>query len=103
MLCLWLPPTSADFTHVISLGPNDLFQAFEAVARFALGGAGYQDPVDSELLFAIDPVTGLPVLDDSGQPVPNFEPVIEVRLTHSRLVRASARIRLQARAACCSP
>lgn len=82
--CAWCwPPHPAGYTHVISLGINDLFVAAEAIERYAIGGAGYQDPVDFELVFKLvfktDLVTGFPVLDDTGLPVPTFEPAVEVR------------------------
>eukprot|EP00752_Nemacystus_decipiens_P008408 g7518.t1 len=71
------PVDTLDYTHVIFLGNNDLFQAAEAILRYAAGGAGYQDPVAFDLVFQTDNVTGLPVLDDNGQPIPNFEPAVE--------------------------
>lgn len=82
-LCLLVFLSSSDYTHIISLGTNDLFQAAEAITRYAIGGGGYVDPVDFELLFQINNVTGFPVLDDTGLPVPNFEPVVEVRFARS--------------------
>ncbi len=50
----------------------------DAITRYSLGGAGYQDPVDFDKVFEVDPVTGIPVLDDDGLPVPTFQPMVEV-------------------------
>lgn len=41
----------ADYTHVVTFGPNDLSQAAEAMQRWALGGTGYEDPIPFDALF----------------------------------------------------
>lgn len=72
-----------DYTHVILIGNNDLLRASEAITRYALGGAGYQDPVDFDMVFEVDAATGFPAVDDNGLPVPNFAPVVEVKCVRS--------------------
>eukprot|EP00903_Cladosiphon_okamuranus_P016937 g15612.t1 len=71
------PAETLDYVHVIAFGGNDVLQAIEAIGRYTFGGAGYQDPVGFELLFQTDNVTGFPVLDDEGLPVPSYAPVVE--------------------------
>eukprot|EP00752_Nemacystus_decipiens_P008410 g7520.t1 len=66
-----------DYTHMIGIGGNDLIQAGGAIARYTLGGPGYQDPIGFELVFETDNVTGFPALDDDGMMVPSFDPVVE--------------------------
>ncbi|CAM9627570.1 unnamed protein product [Ectocarpus sp. 4 AP-2014] len=74
------PEETLDHTHIIALGINDLLLASWAMTRYALGGAGYQDPVALDLVFQTDNVTGLPILDDSGLPVATFEPAIDAAI-----------------------
>lgn len=82
-LTVGAPPPRADYSHVIALGGNDVLQALEALVRYSSGGASYEDPVAFDLIFQTDNVTGFPVLDGEGLPVPNFAPVVEV--THTCL------------------
>lgn len=63
------PVRCSDYTHIISLGGNDLAGVVSAFSRYAIGGADYVDPVLFENVFEI--VDGIPSL--------TFEPVIRVR------------------------
>lgn len=56
-----------------------MFHAGQTIERYSLGGAGYQDPVDFDMVFEVDAASGFPVLDDNRLPVPTFAPMIEVR------------------------
>lgn len=69
---------SADYTHVVMIGTNEITRVVDAITRYSLGGVGYQDPVDFDKVFEVDPATGFPVLDEDGLPVPTFAPMIEV-------------------------
>lgn len=60
----------ADYTHVIFIGANELSRVVQAITRYTLGGEGYVDPVDFNLVFDINADTGLPE--------PTFTPMIEV-------------------------
>ena len=58
-----------DYTHVIALGGNEPIRVLQAIARYTIGGTGYEDPVAfADVLEFVNEV-----------PTPTFEPVIAVR------------------------
>ena len=63
-------PWYTDHTHIILIGSNEPFRLFDAFTRYSVGGDGYQDPVDFDMVFkTVD-----------GKPEITFEPMVRVRI-----------------------